>query len=395
MKQNIDAFLARSMRSIVRSEALPPWPIEFGEAGEPASEAVARQIFFHGIALLLIEADCAHLDWPRSLVESVGQEARLQTFWEIDHRKRLAKLIAALHSKGASALLIKGSALAYSVYRNPALRRRGDSDLLIEGIGKNAARAVLSDCGFERTGDWHPLQEAWIADTDYGFSHEIDLHWQIKSSALVSARLGTVIPSTSPVELAPLGPDARGLAPIDNLLLTAINRASHVIFGYRNEDTVLFEGDRLIWAYDAHLIMAKMDSAQRDRMVQLARAAGCAALVRDTLQFAQAALGAPIEDDILEALAGTAGEETITDYYIGSDNSSRLGDDLSASPDLAMKTRILRRQILPGRDFLSERFPGTERWPIAILWLRRILARLFGCASGARRSAGIADRARK
>ena len=52
-------------------------------------------------------------------------------------------------SGGVPALILKGTALAYSTYRHPHLRPRADIDLLVPEDRRGAARAALAGLGYE------------------------------------------------------------------------------------------------------------------------------------------------------------------------------------------------------------------------------------------------------
>ncbi|MEO0462972.1 MAG: nucleotidyltransferase family protein [Pseudomonadota bacterium] len=370
MTEALDQFLARLMRCFVRGEPLPPWRDDLGVT----PKAAAERILFHGIALQLVEGDPQLSGWPTALADTISEQARLQTFWEMSHRDLLGQLIEKLHSAGAQPLLIKGSALAYSLYEKPALRRRSDSDLLVKGLPKRRARGVLASLGFTRQGDVVPMQEAWEQPTSYGFTHEVDVHWGWKSSPVVSACLDTILPAAQPCELPAISPHARGAGHLDNLVLVSINRASHEAFGYINDTASIYENNRLIWAIDLDTISRALSPQDWERLPALAEHAGCARLVADAFRFAEAALETHIPRGVLDKLveAGATGPERISAYYAGLSTKERVKRDFAASKGLLAKFETLSCHLFPGAAVLHRRYPDATHWPLTALRLRRL-----------------------
>ena len=168
----VDALLAAVMRG-----AAVEWPARL----DPALGV--ERILYHGIAGLIVEQARAVANWPAALIDPVRAQAIAQAMWEIRHKARLAALLAAFAEAGMTALLLKGSALAYDLYAAPAARARGDSDVLVAAADLAWARRILGQLGFARdlelaVADDLALQEVWSAP-DGATWHHIDLHWQL------------------------------------------------------------------------------------------------------------------------------------------------------------------------------------------------------------------------
>ncbi|MDJ0641439.1 MAG: nucleotidyltransferase family protein [Erythrobacter sp.] len=365
-----DLYLAQCVHRFVRSEPIPAWPA--GLKVEP--EQATTRITFHGIALLLIEAGSKLIDWPKELVEAIREQARLQSFWELSHKRMLADLIEALDLAGIDALVLKGSALAYSVYPEPALRRRGDSDLLIEATDRDMVRAVFRASGFSQWSDVRPLQECWQSSHVLGFDHTVDLHWRLSASPAVSALLESNLQRRRVVALPDLSANAKGIGPIDNLLLICINRAAHGRFGYQVGDAVLFENDRLIWALDIHLLVAKFSETDWEELSQSARASGSSDIVLAGLNLARRSLGTEIPSAALNALEQGSGDARLRHYLAYASGRERFMLDLLASPSLNEKIRLIALKLFPTKEQLLERYPDANHWPLAVLRVRRLVS---------------------
>ncbi len=365
-----DHYLAQCVRSFVRSDLAPEWPNDL----EIDTRAAATRITFHGVALLLVEAAQGLPGWPSALAELVNDEARSQSFWELSHQRIMARLTDSLHQAGIEAYILKGTALAYSVYPKPALRRRGDSDLLISGTDREKARAVFRACGFTRWSDVRPLQECWQSPPELGFNHSIDLHWRVSASPAVSQLLEANQADRQVVALPQLGPNAVGLSAIENLLLICINRAAHGRFGYLVGDTMLFENDRLIWALDIHLITATFSESDWGKLATRAAESGSSDIVLSGLQLARSSMGTIIPDTVLKTLETQSADKRLSHYLARASGRERFLLDLAASPNLSEKTRLVVLKLFPGKELLHERYPDATHWPTLALRLRRLFS---------------------
>lgn len=373
MNDAIDRFLASSVRCAVRGEMPPSWPEDW-PGDEAFHAAVSGWVRFHGVALALMGVPDALDDWPASVAAAVREEARGQSFWEMGHRVVAARLIAALAAMGAPAVLTKGTALAYSIYPDPAARRRGDSDLLLGEVDRKATRAALAASGFRPVGDARPLQEGWETKCEMGFVHQFDLHWRINASALIAQRLERGGLGTRTLPLPRLCETACAIAPTDNIILIAINRALHNKYGYRIGDHLAFEQGRLIWALDIHLLCSGFIRSDWDALLDATAASGTAPLVRSILALAQETLGTAVPEDVYASLACQPSDPELMAYLGAMSVMTRLRLDLAASPTLGAKLRLVGYTLFPATEVLHERFPDATHWPVQALQLRRLVA---------------------
>ena len=363
----IDTYLADCTGSVLRGEAAPRWP----EALSDSENAVAGRLAFHGIALLLAQAPGVLDSWPQGLAHKVREQAGIRTFWEKGHRAAIAPLLEALAAAGIRTLVMKGTALAYSVYPDPAVRERGDTDIFLPGANRRQVRDIFRACGVWETGDTKALQESWQCDTVIGFEPAVDVHWRINASAAISQLLESELGLDAGVPLAGLAPCAQGIGPVDNLVLVAINRSAHGQFGYYSGADRLFESDRLIWAVDTHLLVKAFGPGDWEMLVQRAARTGTAAIVSDTLAFAQRALGTCVPDQVRAGLEQAPADRGLAAYFGASSHLWRLRRDLAACTGPGEAARVLRYVALPSDEFLQARFPDLTGWPRPALHLRR------------------------
>ena len=190
----IDALLGAALRA-----EPAPWPEAW--SSDAAEAALLEHADYHGVASLVLPAAAR---WPAPVREALRSRAMLRAAWELQHRARLLALLAELEARGAASLFLKGTALAYSVYDQPAQRQRADSDLLVAKSDIEAARAALAAAGFARPeADAQAsgaLQESWTV-VEAGFHHTIDLHWAVFNTP----RLAAVLPAEACDEAALAG----------------------------------------------------------------------------------------------------------------------------------------------------------------------------------------------
>lgn len=374
---SIDSYLAACVKACLANEALAPWPATWPQEN---AEAATMRIKFHGIALLLVQHDRAPQGWPQAVVQAVRDEARMQALWEASHHAAVRPLIEALATAGISAAALKGTAIGYGYHADPAVRRRGDTDLLllVAGADRSAARAVLRASGFSQAGDRGPAQEPWsITGTD-GFTHEVDIHWRINGSLAVSQSLERLEYESRIVPLPQFAPSAFALGAIDNLILTCVNRYSHQAFGYHVENNRPADGNRLIWAIDMRLLSEGFSAQDWAQIAQLATVSGSVRVVCEGLAFAQASIGLAVPDGFLDRLADAGGAEPVAAYFGEPSHIVRLRSDVSGAASLRELIYLLREAFLPGRRFMDDRFPDTQNWPLWALRIRRITGGMLG-----------------
>ena len=375
--------LADFYAALMRGEALQ-WP--FDHAPETL-KAVLEDVRFHGIALVLIEARDAAASLPSELYEALLEEAQMQVFWEESHRATMTRVLCGLAASEIPALVMKGSALAYAVYPKAAMRRRGDTDLLVREGSLSQTRHILRETGFALRDNPHGLffQETWLFDTGFGMMHALDLHWQPADSAALQNVLRIDEYFQTPEPLVNLAPEAQMPQKVLTFMQGAMNQAWHRARGYMVEDDSMVGGERLIWALDNHLLAQQFSAADWTRLAQLGANRGVAAIVLSALTAAQRDLHTHVPAPVLARLQA-APQDTALTRYIGEDSLLRqFRTDLSASRGWPAKARFVLANAFSSREHLQRKYPRAAHWPVPMLHARRL-------AEAALRAAGIKAR---
>lgn len=362
MTEAIDQYLARTLRGGGNE-----WPF----AAE--IEAVWGRIQFHGVAGLLAGQMSSLADWPDDLQHRVKQEAQLQAFWEESHRSVLANLVEGLAQQGVRSLVMKGTALAYSIYDDPSVRRRGDSDLLIRQSQIEVARGQLQARGFIPRTKLHGLffQETWLHDTGIGFVHAVDLHWQVNDSPAFQRALPVEEFFASARALPRFSPSAAMPGPAHTFLQGAINQASHSARGYYVEGDRVAEAGRLIWACDNHLLSRAFVQTDWEELVQISLARGLAPLCLEALELAQSGFATPMPATVMESLRAAPGNSGLANQLRQTNRYRTFSADLAAIETLRAKWSFIVGHALPVPVHLRKKYPGQAHWPLGILHLRR------------------------
>src|SRR5678815_1905510 len=154
----------------------------------------------------------------------------------------LISVLDALAAEGIHPLLLKGTALAYSLYDSPASRPRMDTDLLIRRSDVELVRRVMARCGYIAPpycdGDLLFCQFPLRRSDDFGLTHTFDFHWKISTQPIFADVLAFDEIADRAVPLPSLGTHARTASPRHALLLACI----HPVMHHRNVES-------LIWSY--------------------------------------------------------------------------------------------------------------------------------------------------
>ena len=309
-------------------------------------------------------------DWPDDVCDALAMRARAQAAEELVRERELISVLAALASEGIRPILLKGTALAYSVYANPSLRPRVDTDLLIKRQEVNVVRRVMEDHGYAAPihceGELLFCQFQLKKIDAFGLQHTLDVHWKISTQPVFADVLGFDEMAAMAVDLRALGPYARTAGPLHALLLACI----HPVMHHRNVES-------LIWIFDVHLLASRLCERELDDFADAAIDRQVAAVCAHQLNAARRRFGTRIPDAVMARLATAAGEASA--LYLQPNRS--WGDELIASirglPRWQDRLRLVREVTLPGPAYMLKAYglpsgPGTALLPV--LYLHRLLA---------------------
>lgn len=320
----------------------------------------------HGVAALLWETRPRGADAAADFLAILESRVRAAATQDLFVQRDIQRVLDALAEVGVPALIIKGSALAYTVYAKPWLRPRTDTDLLVALDTVPSAARALEACDYTRcdavsTGMFVSHQIAFERTDRHGVYHVIDLHWKIANPQVVADALpfDLLWPDAQPAPA--LGKHARVPSTVASVLLACIHRLAH------------HQGhDRLIWLYDLKLLSARLDDTDWSALGTLACERGVAGLCLDGLRRAKNRLGATLPAETEAALAAAAPGERSGMYLVEPVRKvDVLMSDLQALRTWTSRFRLLREHLLPAPAFIRQRYGTTSRWLLPGLYLHR------------------------
>lgn len=344
--------------------------------------SVSVRVAYHGIAGLLSQLALDRL--PPSLAEETRQMAVSQLFWEVEHLRRLRPLLKNLTECGASPILFKGTALAYTRYTEASARSRGDSDILVrEGLFEKCCEIVRSH-GFEPsvTGlSVHALGAKSFSLRDQrGFNHEIDLHQRINSSAVI-ARLfphEELLDYSEPV--LQIGSAARALGPVHALLVACFHRLIHDETPYYVDGKSYRSSDRLIWLYDIKLLYQKLSDVEKDRLHKLAQEKGLTQVLAEGLAAADQWLDLGTRGQFLGPNMPRATE--LPYRYLKGGLVKRRLLDLAATRH---KGRAFHDLLIPSREYMTSKYGPTLLKAPVLAYVWRAIHGIYKVTAGKER----------
>lgn len=292
--------------------------------------------------------------------------------WEATHRSALSQLLDRLGSAGIETVLMKGTAIAYALYPDPAARRRGDSDLLVQPSDLERVRTILAACGWYRNDDPHGLthQEGWLFDAGGAFIHALDLHWESSDRSALQEILTREDLFASREPLTALAPFAfRAEIPL-TIIHEAMNQAWHQARGYWTEQGRIKGSRRLIWSVDFALMTQSLDDAGWKRLVDLCATRGIGPLVSRTLQSAAVDLCTPLPEQALQMLATQPEDKSITAYFEASDDLDEFLLKLRHASGWGQRLQMIRERGFPPAHHLRTKYPKQANWPTPLLQVR-------------------------
>ena len=367
----VDAYLASCLRRALTNEAWPAWPAPW--SGPQQQQAVVKRCQFHGIANVLAAADHAFEGWPKAVCEPLLFESRLAFVWEESHRKALNPLLAKLAEADISVTVMKGTALAYLAYDAPSMRRRGDTDLLVDAKDVKRARAILSEVGFCAHAGPHGLyyQETWRQKIGHYLQHVIDLHWQPTDRPMLQRVLRFEDFVRSRVPLTRLGPAAFAPSPVQMLIHGALNQAWHTTRGYNVGEERILGGRRLIWQVDYAALAQKFDDSLWDELLRMCRARDARSIVYAALLGAQEDLGTAIPEWVMAGLRQSPEQSRTHSYVMAPETALTKLSDIKVAGSMGLRFKIIWMAIFTPRDHLVATYPGRGHWPTVALQMRR------------------------
>jgi hypothetical protein len=316
----------------------------------------------HGVAPLLYQ----HLSaFRQNIPPGVFQELRegyLHNSWKNTRRYyKLAKILADLRSRDIPAIVLKGAALAGSVYENIALRPMGDVDLLIRSEDVWKVDQMLSS-EYENTTNLLSKRHArWVKHLTYRDENtHIEIHLKIPE-----------LPELDPwMNAAPAK-----VASIDTLILGTEDFLLHLCLHL--DQHLHGEPSRLIWWCDiAGFLKLHSGDINWDYVIRTAREYQVEGAIRRVLWTIHENLADRVPSHVLDQLKDDGITISISDVL---DFRSPLNPEpesllpvISEMPLIRTKIYHILRLAFPSKEYLIHRYSITRSRSIYLYYFRTL-----------------------
>lgn len=287
------------------------------------------------------------------------------------------EVLEALHDAGVDVLVIKGTALAYTLYDEPWHRSRNDTDLFIRSEDLEKTRELLLSLGYTAApAILGPIAVAELAFTrgeGTELAHTIDVHWRLNNSWQLSQLVGFDELWDDRIPVERLGQHAWCCSRRWALLISAIHRAAHQRYlAYEVEGLPRMESDFTLWTYDAEVLSRQMSEAEWSQVTDVAIERHMARYLLSLLSRSIKLFGTTVPEAVMHKLESA-------DHQYPIDQTSRassmlIGNFLSI-PGLGIKVSWLRQQLFPSDVYMRQVY-GCEGF-LLIGYVKRLFRGLL------------------
>jgi hypothetical protein len=348
-------------------------------------DTLVELAFHHDAAALLLDWLSAADPVADAPAAVLARLRRARAANALRHRllmQELASVMTWTHGREIDVIVLKGAALAETVYEHAALRPMGDVDLLVHPEHREHLEELLLSQGYVLERPWTAAKD-WHLRNDYHLSYRkrlqglpdacVELHWDLDlPSRPFRLGLDAVWARAVPARIA--GVSARILCPEDALLHLCLHACKHKL---TSSLRMYCDIARL-----AHRCGSRFDW---DAFVQRAEEAGANAFVYAPLALARDLLEAPVPDEVLKRLLPASFDPrivTAAKQVLGQRprTASLFPDfyDLTWSASSAARRQVIRKVLSP--DVLVARYGVRGRSPRIwwyYLWRLAHLARSY------------------
>jgi len=363
-----DRFLSYLI-SLLRGEEPEP----LGETEEEWSRFLAF-LGYHGVVPLLYRKIG---DLPEALRPTERVLARMRQSYQIGYaacvrvERQVRTMMSLFHREQIEALVVKGPALAWSVYPDPAIRPSSDLDFLVRPDQYPKAREALKQLGyhlsFPRFEMFQTLSHAeqFVHPGDPRWHMPVDLHWHLlhyygidRADGVEAFFQNRVVVETPSVAFPTL-----------SRVHALIHSAFHLILNHP-------DARRLIWMMDIGGL-AKGLAVPKDWEIlqdEVSRFKG-GAVVENALKLACMWTGLRLPEgfgDFRKWIQPTPREWAEIAYVTRKGAPDiRLKGYLKTILSAPKKLPYLMRLLFPHPDYLRMAYPPSKQCPLAVSYIRR------------------------
>ena len=334
--------------------------------------AVLQQAQRHRLAPMLYGTLKAreHLD---QVPEEVDQELRAAYFRSYVANmfayEELGRLLVGFDQEQIPVILLKGCALAVTIYPDMGLRPMVDLDILVPEAQVDCVSDLLTQQGYA------PFVETVIGfqralRNEQAFSREgripiaVDVHWHLMAGKYYSTRIPVAWFWERTTQATVGEQTARVLLPEAQLLQLAAHLALH------------HSGEGMLWSFDIALLLERYrDRIDWDEVIEAAHSFGLDQIVKTTLAQVFEIWGVSVPDRarfVLKRDRPSVTAHLLSVVHTAAYDGTRATWDALSTPGFRNKLAYLRLLVFPSSDYMRERYAVSDtRW-LPLYYIRRI-----------------------
>lgn len=352
----------------------PPWP-ETNENNHSFEKILLQIAGEHGVLTLCTFLLYNSPSWdtlPETFRHQLKQLVKNETAFELSRLNELRKIIEIFTAADIHPIILKGTALAYSIYDQPASRSRCNTDLLFpDKETAEDAWLLLEKKGYQRpqavSGEMVSQQFMCYKIGVFGEKHILDIHWQLSNRHFVANLFAFTELRQQAVAIPAIDPSAFTLCPVHALLHACIHRISHEQPDIEN---------RLIWLYDIHLLSCSLSDKQWDTFLQKAIDKSICNICRTGLQQTQTRFATPVPENVFHHLKENEKDE----HFTGDMSKPRFRSeimDFRAISSWKRRLQFLNENLFPTADYILRKYDSSHKWLLPFFYARRIIEGLI------------------
>ncbi|MBI5303638.1 MAG: nucleotidyltransferase family protein [Chloroflexi bacterium] len=305
---------------------------------------------------------------PGALVESLQTAYHQTKIANWVAFREVGELLAIFEREKIPAVLLKGAALANTLYPNIAMRPMGDMDILIHRDDAPRVSDILTARGFTTT--LEPTENFYTRFSyDQAFERVgkyplmIEMHWHLFNLPYYRERIAIEWFWQRTLPMRVNDQPARVFAPEAQI----IHLAAHAVLHH--------QGHGLLAAYDLALVLARYrEQINWDDVIESARAFGLSRIVQSNLARVGDTWGVSVPNEVRARLARSASVRERILFAINTAPRVEARDVWDGMNLPSGKSRWLYfwHTFFPSREYMRQRYAITDARTLPLHYLRRL-----------------------
>lgn len=325
----------------------------------------------HGVVALLFKA-LQNINKPEQqlLYKLLSKQQQHQ-------QKKLAFLDASaistlnfLQQKGAKFVVLKGFALAYSVYNKPELRQRADIDIFIHPSSKQEFLQLMAESGYANPRGWLPEQISQQFSMRKVISPGLSLDFDIHTHISNDTRIKDWLSFDETYENAQNTPNL-GSVPLIPKHLAFMHAILHLLH-HRQEGDLL----KLVWFYDIYLLAEKLNANERKALIEVAAQKGISNILHYGIHLSEQYFRSSSLSELKQALKGAKGQARYLFLKNLPSKSAMVFTQLNARGLSKDTITMLIEMIFPPAAEIRNKYGHVSSLLLPFYYVRRILGGL-------------------